>query len=171
MIHKYINTNTNRHSRTNETTRFPLGTCCGIVSLFDTISINSNMYFTTILELQSTLHGAMIFRNNFFMVKSTVVQPPLLARLATVSVCRAGGKPSTWFPLGTRRVVHAFDIFFSWISFFASCLISKVLHQPFYNEIFQNLKNIHHFSAFFVNTHTGWKLGFDRVQKLILTEN
>ena len=48
----------------------------------------------------------MIFRNYFFMVKSTVVQPPLLARLATVSVCRAGGKPSTWFPPGTRRAVR-----------------------------------------------------------------
>ena len=29
---------------------------------------------------------AMILKNYFFMVKSTVVQPPLLARLATVSV-------------------------------------------------------------------------------------
>ena len=28
------------------------------------------------------------------------------------SVCRAGGKPSTWFPPGTRRAVNASNKFF-----------------------------------------------------------
>jgi len=64
------------------------------------------MFSTTIMEIPKHFQEAMIFRNYFFMVKSTVVQPPLLARLATVSVCRAGGKPSTWFPPGTRRAVR-----------------------------------------------------------------
>ena len=38
----------------------------------------------------------MIFENYFFMVKSTVVQPPMLARLAMAT----SGEPSTWLPLG-----------------------------------------------------------------------
>ena len=42
----------------------------------------------------------MIFRNYFFMARRMCVQPPLLARLAAVSVLEAGGKPSTWFPPG-----------------------------------------------------------------------
>ena len=58
------------------------------------------MCFKTILEFPSTCIAADIFENYFSMVKSTVVQPPLLARLATVSVLEAGGKPSTWFPPG-----------------------------------------------------------------------
>ena len=52
----------------------------------------------TILEFTSTFIAADIFKNYFSMVNSICVQPPLLARLATVSVLEAGGKPSTWFP-------------------------------------------------------------------------
>ena len=37
------------------------------------------------------------------MVKTIGVRGSTLARLAMVLVCRAGGKPSTWFPPGTRR--------------------------------------------------------------------
>ena len=44
------------------------------------------MFFTTIIEIHKHFHEAMIFKNYFFMVKSTVVQPPFLARLGTVSV-------------------------------------------------------------------------------------
>ena len=58
------------------------------------------MCSTTIIEFPSTFIAADIFKNYFFIVKSICVQPPLLARLATVSLCRAGGKPSTWFPPG-----------------------------------------------------------------------
>ena len=58
------------------------------------------MFSTTIMEIPKHFQEAMIFRNYFFMVKSTVVQPPLLARLATVSVWQSSGKPSTKFPLG-----------------------------------------------------------------------
>ena len=43
------------------------------------------MFFTTIMEIHNHFQKTMIFKNYFFMVKSTVVQPPLLARLATVS--------------------------------------------------------------------------------------
>ena len=39
---------------------------------------------------------AMIFKNYFFMVRRTCVQPPLLARLAMAT----SGEPSTWLPLG-----------------------------------------------------------------------
>ena len=45
----------------------------------------------------------MFFKNYFFMVKSICVRAPSLPRLATVLVCQAGGKPSTWFPPETRR--------------------------------------------------------------------
>ena len=41
---------------------------------------------TTILGFTSTFIAAEIFKNYFFMVKSTVVQPTLLAHLATVLV-------------------------------------------------------------------------------------
>ena len=58
------------------------------------------MFFTTIMIIPKHSQKAMIFRNYFFMARRTVVQPPLLARLATVSVLEAGGKPSTWFPPG-----------------------------------------------------------------------
>ena len=44
------------------------------------------MFFTTIMEIHKHFQEVMIFRNYFFMAKSTVVQPPFLARLATVSV-------------------------------------------------------------------------------------
>ena len=44
------------------------------------------MCSTTILGFQTTFRRAMILRNYFFMPKSTVVQPPFLARLATNSV-------------------------------------------------------------------------------------
>ena len=40
----------------------------------------------TILEFTSTFIAADIFKNYFFMARRTCVQPPLLARLATVSV-------------------------------------------------------------------------------------
>ena len=47
------------------------------------------MCSTTIIEFTSTFTAAGISKNYFFMAKSTVVQPPLLARFATVSVlCR-----------------------------------------------------------------------------------
>jgi len=57
-----------------------------VISNFNTISINFNMCSTTIILIPNHFKEAMIFRNYFFMVKSTVVQPPLLVRLATVSV-------------------------------------------------------------------------------------
>ena len=58
------------------------------------------MFFTTFMIIPKHFQGAMIFKNYVFIVKSTAVQPTLLARLATVSVLEAGGKPSTWFPPG-----------------------------------------------------------------------
>ena len=38
------------------------------------------------MEIPKHFQEAMIFKNYFFMVKSICVQPPLLARLASVSV-------------------------------------------------------------------------------------
>jgi hypothetical protein len=59
------------------------------------------MCSTTILEFTSTFIAADIFKNYFFMVKSICVQPPLLARLATVSVllfsCRRITCPSSYY--------------------------------------------------------------------------
>ena len=54
----------------------------------------------TILEFTSTSTAADISQNYFFMVRRMCVQPSLLARLATVLVLEAGGKPSTKFPSG-----------------------------------------------------------------------
>ena len=47
--------------------------------------MNFNMCSKTIIVIPKHFQNAMIFKNDFFMVKSTVVQP-LLARLATVLV-------------------------------------------------------------------------------------
>ena len=58
------------------------------------------MCSTTFVVIHEHFQGAMIFRNYFFMARRTCVQLSLLARLATVSVLEAGGKPSTWFPPG-----------------------------------------------------------------------
>ena len=66
------------------------------------------------------------------MPKSTVVQPTLLARLATVSVLEAGGKPSTWFPPGTRRAVDTSDNSFPWFSFSEGYSNLKSVDQLFF---------------------------------------
>ena len=58
------------------------------------------------MSLSRPLVDAIFIQNNIFMVMSICVRGPTLARLATVLVCRAGGKPSTWFPPGTRRADH-----------------------------------------------------------------
>ena len=52
------------------------------------------------MEIPTHFQEAMIFRNNFCMVKCICVRAPSLPRLATVLVLEAGGKPSTWFPPG-----------------------------------------------------------------------
>ena len=56
------------------------------------------------------------------MVKSICVRAPSLARLATVLVCRAGGKPSTWFPLGTRRAVRNIKKLILEVPFFSGAI-------------------------------------------------
>ena len=82
------------------------------------------------MSFPSTFHEAITFRNMFFMVKSTVVRGRLLFLLATVLVCRAGGKPSTWFPPGTRRAVNASDKF-SYHFLLQELCNFKVLNQIF----------------------------------------
>ena len=62
------------------------------------------------MSLIQQLVDDICLQNNFSMVKTTGVRGPTLARLATASVCRAGGKPSTGFPPGTRRAEQAFSI-------------------------------------------------------------
>ena len=61
------------------------------------------MCSTTILEFTSTLHGANIFRNYFFMVRRMVVQPSLLARLATVSVLQRAVNRQPAFRSGNSK--------------------------------------------------------------------
>ena len=51
----------------------------------------------TIMSFTSTLLAVDIFKNYVCMVEFTAVRWSLLARLATVSVLEAGGKPSTCF--------------------------------------------------------------------------
>jgi len=90
----------------------PLSYCFGVTLLVWRISCstsyfqNINTSLKLILGLSSTLCEAFTFKNVIFMVKCTCVRGSLLFLLATVLVCRAGGKPSTWFPPGTRRAVH-----------------------------------------------------------------
>ena len=69
------------------------------IQIFNTLS-------KTIIETLKTLVDEFLIQNKYLMVKTTYVRGPTLARLAMISVCRAGGKPSTWFPPGTRRADH-----------------------------------------------------------------
>ena len=55
------------------------------------------------MSFTSTLLEAITFKNMLIIVKSTVVRGHLLFLLATVLVWRTGGKPSIWFPPGTRK--------------------------------------------------------------------
>ena len=89
------------------------------------------------------------------MVKCICVRGSLLFLLATVLVCRAGGKPSTWFPPGTRRAVHASDRFF--YDFLRRDLsFPEMLNSSFYLRHFQNLKNIQHCLTFsLIHSHAG----------------
>ena len=60
------------------------------------------------MSFPSTLPDAIKFKNMFIMVECTCVRGCLLFLLATVLVWRTGGKPSTWFPPGTRRADASF---------------------------------------------------------------
>ena len=56
------------------------------------------------MEIPEHFLEAITFKKNMFiMVKSTVVRGRLLFLFPTALVWRTGGKPSTWFPPGTRR--------------------------------------------------------------------
>ena len=61
------------------------------------------MFFKTIMEIHTHFQEAMIFRNYFFMAKSTVVQPPLLVRLATVSVWQRAVNRQPGFRSGNSK--------------------------------------------------------------------
>ena len=82
------------------------------------------MFSTTIIVIPRHFQEAMIFRNHFFMVKSIVVQPPLLARFAMAT----SGKPSTKFPLGELEGQEPLPLSFS--------------------RKFENFKKSHNFSTF-----------------------
>ena len=62
--------------------------------------ISSVQIFNTsskaIMSLLRPLADNIYVQNNIFMVKTTGVRGPTLARLATAT----SGEPSTWFPLG-----------------------------------------------------------------------
>ena len=59
-----------------------------------------------------------------FSISSPFCAGPSLPGLATVSVCRAGGKPSTWFPPGTRRAVH-----FIWNYLYSFLIENKIFKK------------------------------------------
>ena len=136
-----------------------------------------NTWYLTIIALLTSLSNYILLKNNFFMVESTGVRGPTLARLATVSVCRAGGKPSTRFPPGTRRaeIIVYFDYKF------------MLLHVEALNYKFPNKKLIFKafsgfsklfldfsfsiFSKLFRNRCSPYKLRFARPWKLIFTQN
>ena len=50
------------------------------------------------MSLPRQLLDKILLKNNFFIVKTTCVRGPTLARLATVSVLETSCKPSTKFP-------------------------------------------------------------------------
>ena len=85
---------------------------------------------------------------------------------------RAGGKPSTWFPPGTRRAVHTVNIFHHEFPSSEAIYFRHYCTRHF--SRFSLLKLWTTFIIFkrFSWTHnTGWKLRFDRVQRLVLMGN
>ena len=66
----------------------------------------------TIIVIPKHFQDAMTFRNYFCMVRSTVVQPPLLARLATVSVWQRAVNRQPGSRARTRRAGEFPCIFF-----------------------------------------------------------
>ena len=94
------------------------------------------MLSTTIIVIPKHFQEAMIFENYFFIVKNTVVQPPLLARLATVLVLlEAGGKPSTWFP--PERLVEL-----TWHLKLPGFIIKRIHGTEMFIEKIENLENL-----------------------------
>ena len=79
------------------------------------------------------------------MVHSTGVRGPPLAQFDTVSVCRAGGKPSTGFPPGTRRAEPAFRVL-SLRDLHASASNRKFSDEHEFSNIFPKFPT---FSSFF----------------------
>ena len=83
------------------------------------------MFFIKIMEIPKHFQKAMIFRNYFFMVKSTVVQQPLLARLATVSVLLFSWRgifcPSSYYS-SSRKISALRDTFLA-----GRCLLYELL--------------------------------------------
>ena len=70
------------------------------------------------------------------MVMCTCVRGSTLARLATVLVFRAGGKPSTWFPPGTRRADNLFLGFFYFLTYWERYSNPEFLTQLFFLKMF-----------------------------------
>ena len=52
------------------------------------------------MSLLRTIVDDISLKNIFFMVKTTGVRGPTLARFDSVLVLATSGEPSTWFPLG-----------------------------------------------------------------------
>ena len=100
------------------------------------------------MRLLTTFHGAIALRNVIFMAKCICVRGRLLFLSATVLVCRAGGKPSTWFPPGTRRAVHNIRKLIFWSSLLLEPSKSKNRKSSKFHENFNILKIIHYFHTF-----------------------
>ena len=88
-------------------------------------------------------------RNTFEEVKVPKSRGALGTGFTYAPVCRAGGKPSTWFPLGTRRADH---IFLNSFSFFSAQRDPEIIFYAleYFLEIFRENSTI---SLFF---HDFW---------------
>ena len=64
------------------------------------------------------------------------------------SLCRAGGKPSTWFPPGTRRANHLIHNRLFWISSMGRTSNINFQIHKFLIRIFIKNRKFHHFSTF-----------------------
>ena len=76
----------------------------------------------------------------------------------TLLACRAGGKPSTWLPPGTRRAVNVSDNLFYHLFLWDLCnfeIIEPIIRHWNFPEFW---KNIQYFLNISMNTQSDWKL-------------
>ena len=88
------------------------------------------------------------------MTKFTDVRGCLAEPIDRGSVCRAGGKPSTGFPPGTRRAEPTLALHYRF-SFMGMCSIWNFEIKMDFIILFLNFQNFHHFSTIWENKGSG----------------
>ena len=122
----------------------------------------SNSVKIKLQYIKNTLHVAhfhinmvLSTRNMFKEIHVIKSRGALGTGFTYAPICRAGGKPSTWFPPGTRRADHFTMKFLFVFSLFWRSSEHYFQHQPKFRTLFIWILKFLHFSLFSVTTHCG----------------